>query len=176
MLNKVEIDLREVSGLGRDIHEGMGVGLTDATNRGVEITKEEIPELSGRLKEGVKPRVDLKSMTGEVEVSAIRPATPAREETVQLLSGRTKDVKFAAQPAYDYAQVVAEGSGLYGVRGQVIKPRRAKKLRFVIGGRPVFAGQVEGQKPNPYDERAANRLETEVDGIFGDAIERAANK
>jgi hypothetical protein len=175
MIDKVEINLREVAGLGRDVHEGMGVGLTAATNRGVEITKEEVPELSGRLKEGVKPRVDLASMRGEIEVSAIRPAQPAHTEIIVSARGRSREVKFAAQPAFDYSQVVAEGSGIFGARGQEIKPKRGKKLRFMIGGHVVFAGSVEGQRPNPYDERAGDRLELEVEDIVGGAIERYVN-
>jgi hypothetical protein len=175
MISSVRTDLSGIVELPEDVHEGMGVGLTAATNRGAEIMKQEAPELSGRLREGVKPHVDLASMRGEVEVSAIRPAQPAHTEIIVSARGRSREVKFAAQPAFDYSQVVAEGSGIFGARGQEIKPKHGKKLRFMIGGHVVFAGSVEGQRPNPYDERAGDRLELEVEGIVGDAIERYVN-
>jgi hypothetical protein len=175
MISGVHVDLSEVLKLPADVREGMGAGLTAATTRGAEIMKEEAPERSGRLKEGIKPHVDLASMKGEIEVSAIRPAQPAHTETIVSARGRSREVRFAAQPEFDYARAVAEGTGLYGARGQEIKPKRVKKLRFVVSGHPVFAGSVEGQRPNPYDERAADRLELEVDDIVGDAIERAVS-
>ena len=39
-----------------------------------------------------------------------------------------------------------------GTRPHIIRPRNAKALRFVVGGRVVFASRVQhpGTRPNPY--------------------------
>lgn len=54
-------------------------------------------------------------------------------------------------PAVGY---VINGTGLYGPRGQRIRPVRAKALRFVLNGRIVFAKSVSGQKPNDFLNKA----------------------
>ncbi|MFF2612378.1 hypothetical protein [Kitasatospora sp. NPDC058046] len=43
-----------------------------------------------------------------------------------------------------------------GTRPHIIRPRRAKALRFEVGGRTVFAKVVHhpGTKPNPFLQRA----------------------
>jgi hypothetical protein len=41
------------------------------------------------------------------------------------------------------------GTGLYGPRGAVIRPRRARALHFTVGGREVFARFVRGVRPSP---------------------------
>ena len=45
---------------------------------------------------------------------------------------------------------------LDGTRPHIIRPRRAKALRFDVGGRVVFAAVVHrpGTKPNPFLQRA----------------------
>ncbi|MCC6192063.1 MAG: hypothetical protein IT318_23790 [Anaerolineales bacterium] len=41
------------------------------------------------------------------------------------------------------------GTGIYGPRGVVIRPRRARALHFTVGGREVFARFVRGVRPSP---------------------------
>jgi len=53
------------------------------------------------------------------------------------------------------------GTGIYGPTGQVIRPRRAKALRFEIGGEVIFAAWVRGMKPNRFDQRALARMRGE---------------
>lgn len=71
-----------------------------------------------------------------------------------------------------YARFVHEGTGLYGPRKQVIRPVRAKALRWKVGavtGQPgraskrttgyAFAKFVRGSKPNPFLRNALKAAE-----------------
>jgi hypothetical protein len=51
-----------------------------------------------------------------------------------------------------YARLVHDGTGIYGPRGQMIKPLRGRYLVFTPkgGGGVVFARQVRGMKPNAF--------------------------
>ena len=51
-----------------------------------------------------------------------------------------------------YARWVHDGTGIYGPRGQPIRPRRARFLRFRPrgSGKWVYAKQVKGMRPNPF--------------------------
>jgi len=52
----------------------------------------------------------------------------------------------------NYALFVHDGTGLYGPKHAVIRPRRGKFLRFKPRGsrRWVYARQVKGMRPNPF--------------------------
>lgn len=56
-----------------------------------------------------------------------------------------------------------------GTRPHVIRPVRAKMLRFTVGGRVVFAMQVShpGTRPNPYLVDAARAAGLKVEGLHG---------
>lgn len=71
-----------------------------------------------------------------------------------------------------YARFVHDGTGLYGPRKQVIRPRQAKALRWKVGavvGAPgraskrtvgyAFAKFVRGSKPNPFLRNALKAAE-----------------
>jgi hypothetical protein len=51
-----------------------------------------------------------------------------------------------------YGILVHNGTGLYGPRHRMIRPRRAKFLRFRIHGRGrwIYARQVRGMRPNHF--------------------------
>lgn len=53
---------------------------------------------------------------------------------------------------------ITGGTGIWGPRRAVIRPVRAKVLRFVIGGKVIFAAWVRGMKPNPFVDRAMVRF------------------
>ena len=54
-----------------------------------------------------------------------------------------------------YARLVHDGTGLYGPRGAVIRPKKGRFLVFTPkGGGVVFARQVKGMKPNPFLKNA----------------------
>lgn len=48
------------------------------------------------------------------------------------------------------ARWIHYGTGIYGPRHRVIKPRRAKVLVFQVGGTTVFARSVKGMRPNAF--------------------------
>jgi hypothetical protein len=50
----------------------------------------------------------------------------------------------------NYALAVHEGTGIYGPTGQPIRPRRAKVLRFKVGGRVIYRPSVRGSRGRPY--------------------------
>lgn len=55
----------------------------------------------------------------------------------------------------DYAEWVHDGT-----RPHTIRPRRAKALRFVVGGRVVYAKVVQhpGTRPRPFLDRALREV------------------
>lgn len=60
-------------------------------------------------------------------------------------------IAFKVGSKLPYARFVHDGTGIYGPRGQMIKPVRAKALRWQgPGGDAIFAKQVRGIKPNPF--------------------------
>lgn len=60
-----------------------------------------------------------------------------------------------------YAGYVHNGTGIYGPRGQMIKPAHAKALRWRgPGGDVIFAKQVKGMKPNPFLRDALHALQS----------------
>ncbi len=169
------IDIRQVSHLREDFRRSAQATLRALTERGAVITAEEEPKRSGTLRKGTHGEVDLNKMSGRVIASALRAAIPSATVTMQTASGRTKSFTMRAQRTIDYASFVRDGTGIYGARGQAIKPKKGKALRFEIGGRTVFRVSVQGQKPNPFDERAADRLENEAESIFMHQTEGLSN-
>ncbi|MFA5711470.1 hypothetical protein [Mycolicibacterium sp.] len=64
-------------------------------------------------------------------------------------------VEGSVEATADYAAAVHEGSRPY-----VIRPRKAKALRFQVGGRTVFAARVNhpGVRARPFLRNAAERI------------------
>lgn len=60
-------------------------------------------------------------------------------------------IAFKVSSDLPYARYVHDGTGIYGPKGQMIKPIRAKALKWRgPGGEAIFARQVKGIKPNPF--------------------------
>lgn len=80
--------------------------------------------------------------TGRLRAS-IGPATYSRTWTLRPQASIAVGV--------DYAKMVHDGT-----RPHVIRPRQAQALRFVVGGRVVFARVVHhpGTRPRPFLDRA----------------------
>jgi hypothetical protein len=49
-----------------------------------------------------------------------------------------------------YARMVHDGTGIYGPRGAMIVPKRAKALRWTKSGKTVFSMRSRGMRPNHY--------------------------
>ena len=118
---------------------------------------------------------------------------------LHLPSGATREITLRAQPAYDYARAVAEGTGVYATGGvfgpqPVIRPRVAKALLIPVGavpppvnGKPqsyitsngkiyILRRYQRGRRPDAYHVRAAQRLEVEVPAIFDRVVSAFANQ
>jgi hypothetical protein len=87
------------------------------------------------------------------------PSGPKRIDSGRLRSSvttvmveRNGDLAVLIGTNVRYARYVHDGTGIYGPRRQMIRPKRAKLLRFKPKGssRYVFAKQVRGMVPNMF--------------------------
>ncbi len=68
-------------------------------------------------------------------------------------------VAFKVGTDVPYWRYIHDGTGIYGPKGQPIKPVRAKALHWRgPGGEAMFARQVKGIKPNPFLRDAFNSV------------------
>lgn len=166
-------DLRTLEQLARDIEEFKRASIGQLVERGSEIVREEVPKITHRLESGVSSTVDYEKLTGEIIVSARSDRRGARQATLHLQDGKTKEVKLRPTPAYNYAEVVALGN-----KGAVLTPKKAKAFLIPVSTIPnegdyitdgdeiyIVRRSRKGRKPNRYDLRAAKRLEDESTGI-----------
>lgn len=72
-----------------------------------------------------------------------------------------------------YALFVHEGTGVYGPRGDVIRPKSAKALSFEWKGKNYVVRYVRGQKPNPYVDRAMQRSQQRIHEFVLTAIDQS---
>ncbi|HDK26588.1 MAG TPA: HK97 gp10 family phage protein [Candidatus Atribacteria bacterium] len=87
---------------------------------------------------------------------------------------KIKDIQYKMSSGVEYAPWVAYGTGIYGPKGQPIhiEPKVAQCLHFVWNGMEIFAKSVEvqGQKANPFHERALKRGESRIDEFIRRAL------
>lgn len=68
-------------------------------------------------------------------------------------------VSFKVSTNVPYWRYIHDGTGVYGPKGQPIKPKHAKALRWRgPGGDVVFAKSVKGIPPNPFLRDAFNTV------------------
>lgn len=177
-METVEIDTSAIDDLAKEIDRARRVLLGRLAERGYQLLREEVPVETGNLKQGVAPPdVDYANMTATLTVSARSARTGAGTATLHLKSGKTKAISLRPQPAFNYAEAVARGRA-------AISPKRAKVLLIPVASAPgdesyleaggkiyVFRKSAKATKPNPFDERAAKRLESEIPAI-ADAVLR----
>lgn len=189
----IKVDLKSVEQLGSEFREMAEVGLQRVTDRGEQLLKEEAPKVTGNLRLGISSHVDREQLRSELVASAVQRQFGVEGGLLHLPSGATREISFRARPAFDYAQAVAEGTGVYGPRGRVITPRSGKALLIPVDAKPMSVngkpqsyitsgGRIyvlrkfsRGRKANDYPGRAAARLEAEVpaimDGVVADFAE-----
>jgi hypothetical protein len=194
--NVIKIDKSQVKNLGFDFHQMAVAGLIRTARQGERHLRAETEKISREF--AVSSDVDEQTLTASLFVTAIRNARSAQTAEVVYPSGRTREVSLRPQPEYDFARAVAQGTGVYKTDGAfgpqaVIRPRNAKVLlipknigprlgekgeSFVrIDGRYfVFRRFSRGMRPNPYDERAAQKLKGEIDGIWDRVAKSFANQ
>lgn len=167
-------DTKALEDLAADLVKMKRQVLGRLTERGYQLLRDEVPVDQGNLKQGVaSPDVDYQKMEAVLTVTAESARVGSREARVIGADGKEKKtVTLRPRPAYNYALVVAKG---YKPR---IRPKNAKALLIPVptaptkGGYLIAGGQIyvvrkstKGIKANPYDERAAKRLEGEAEKI-----------
>ena|SRR5688572_18469573 len=107
----------------------------DLIKRGVRVQTRARRNLSGNTGSGPK-RVD----TGLLRASI---ATQLRVDLEGLVMRVGTGVR--------YARWIHDGTGIYGPKARMIKPKQAKYMRWYNKqGTAVFARQTKGMKPNPF--------------------------
>jgi hypothetical protein len=180
-------DTSEMQQLRRGFLAAFRRGFLEVVERGVALVKAEAPSGDTEaLRKGVRAETDLggQALKGTIIVSAVREAESAGVATLHLPGGASRMVAVRGTKEFDYARAVAEGTGLHGPKGQVITGRRGGVLLIEVdtppsdssylerGGRTyIVRPRSEGMRANPFDVRAANRLESEVESIIERALQ-----
>lgn len=175
----VEVDISAVKQLARDIREAQKQLIGRLAERGYQLLRAEVPVDTGNLKQGVAPPdVNYQKMQATLTVSARTGRTGATQAKLIGADGEVKKtVSLRPQKEFNYAEAVAKGR-------PAISPQKAKVLIIPVATAPtgesylladgkvfVFRKSAAATKPNPFDERAAKRLENEAEGI-GEAVLR----
>ena len=194
MKDKVTTDIGQVMRLGDDYRRAARVGVFRLAERGEQLVREEAPEETRNLKQGVSSEVkggrtskSLGEIRGEIIVTARTGRLGRRDATLHRADGSTKKVSLRAVPAFNYPEAVAVGTGEYGPNKARIRPKKAKALLVPVNTPPTIDGKpasyieadgklfvtrrsLKGTKPNPYHERAGGRLTVEAQPIFDRAL------
>lgn len=172
-MSSVTVDITAVNELAKQIEEAQEILIGRLGERGYQLLRDEVPKETTNLQQGVAvPDVDYKNLTAVLTVSARSATAGATTATVYLAGGKTKQVALRPQKPYNYAEVVARGN-----KDAVLTPKKAKAFLIPITG-PAKGGVLEiggkyyvmrrsrkGKAANPYDDRAAARLDNEMVGI-----------
>lgn len=184
----VKADTSALRQLGKDVRRAAQGAITDARNRAKELLADEAPK--GRTRKLSTATTQQEKLSGAFLESrlVLRAVNPNEggPATLHLPGGGTRTIKLRRGKPFDYAKAVVEGTGLFGPNAQMIEPVRRKALLVGVDAPPagesyivgpggqmfVVRPRSKGQRPNPFHERAADRLEQEVDNIVGDALAR----
>jgi hypothetical protein len=176
----VVVNAKELDKLGSDIVRAKRALIGRLGERGYQLLREEVPYLTGNLKQGVAPPdVNYEKLEATLTVSARSAATGSAEGTVYGADGKEKKkVSLRPRPAFNYAAAVAEGR-------PAISPKNGKALLIPVPVAPIgegyllaggqifiFRKSAAATKPNPFDQRAAKRLENESVGIAEKVLEK----
>lgn len=167
---KNRVDISAVEELARELDKLHTVALGRLGERGYQHLRREIREtayLTGNLWQGVAPPL-IKGKSAYLTVSARTARRGPRQATLYLKSGKTKAIKLRSNPEFNYAEAVAKGR-------PAISAKRAKALLIPVESPPADESYIEADgrfyivrksaaavPPNPFDERAARRLEAEA--------------
>jgi hypothetical protein len=185
---KLTVDAKAVDSLGPYLHAAEEVGLRGVLERGQQLLREEVPKKTHNLEQGISSHIEPGMLEGSLIVSDRSGRRGSNTAIVHLASGKTKTVSLRPQPAHDYAEDVARGTGIYGPNAASIVPAVGKALLVPVSSVPTLNGKpeeyleidgqkfivrksVRGTKPNPYDERAGQRLDAEAPAIFEKGLE-----
>lgn len=179
MAAEIVANTKELDELARDMTRAKRQLIGRMGERGYQLLREEVPKKTTNLQQGVAaPEVDYEKLEAVLTVSARSAAIGSQQATVFGADGEEKKrITLKPRPAYNYAEVVARGN-----KEARLSPKTAKAFLIPVPTAPtdegyiVAGGQIyitrrsrKAQKANPYDERAAVRLEKEAPAI-ADAI------
>jgi hypothetical protein len=185
---KAQINLKQLRELVPDIKRALQSLVDAGTRRGVELVRQEAPGGSGgTIGRGVSPQFSFRSypFEGRIVVDA-RVRSRGGAATLHLPGGGTRQISLrASSRSFDVGLAVAEGTGIYGPRGEMIEPKRARVLLIEVDETPSSESYVEaagrkfilrprsrGMRPNDYPGRAADRLAAEIETLADAALER----
>lgn len=173
----VQVDAKAVTELGANIEAAKRALIGRLAERGYQLLRDEVPVRTGNLKKGVvDPDVDYTNMQATIVVSAARDEGKALVgEVFDKKGDPVKTVTLRPSPAFNYAEAVARGRAS-------IAPKHGKALLIPVVSVPsgegyllaggqifVFRKSASAVPANPFDERAAARLEQEAPAI-ADAV------
>ena len=178
---QIEVDISALKELQKDLEEMTEVALRRLGERGYQLLRLEIKDtayITGNLWQGVSPPdFDFVKKQAVLTVTARSARRGPRQATLHLKSGKTKQITLRGASQFNYAETVARGR-------PAMRAKQAKALLIPVSSAPSGESYIvaDGQyfvvrksagatKPNPYDERAAKRLEQESFKIIAGVIE-----
>lgn len=178
---RISIDAATVEDMAARLRRARPVALARIGERMSRLLWEEIPVVTGNLRQGVS--YETRETEVVVNIAARRGRQGARAATAVNARGEPKTVTLRPQPAFDYAAAVAFGTS-------DIRPRRAQAVlvpgeprvgadgrrepHVVLDGRTyVLRRRARGRRANPYHERALARALPEMSALAAEALERA---
>lgn len=178
-------DFRDLNDLLVSLRRVSPVLLFKATDRATALVRAEAPGgPSGRVGRGVSKDFDRAARPPEGFVVVYAPANRrAGIATLHLPGGGTRQVSTRGSAEVNVGELLAEGTGVYGPRHARIAPRHGKALLISVdsvdgresyleqgGTRFVFRLHSSGVRPDDYPGRAADALDSEVDGLADKAL------
>lgn len=177
---QVIVDISGIKELQRDLEQMSETALRRLGERGYQLLRQEIKKsayVTGNLMQGVSPPdFDFGKKEALLTVTARSAKRGARTATLHLKSGKTKKITLRATPQFNYAETVARGR-------PAMRAKEAKALLIPVNSAPpgesyiVADGQIyivrpsaRATKPNPFDQRAAKRLQEEAARIFAGVV------
>ena len=183
-MSEAKVDLKAVSELAADIEKAQKIFIGRLAERGYQLLREEVPKQTTNLQQGVAPPdVDYRKMSALLTVSARSARSGASQATLYGADGQAKKtVSLRPQKEFNYAEVVARGRAAIaphsawrpGIKGKSgarvllipISSAPSDESYLLINGKVyVFRRSAKATAPNPFDERAAARLENEAEEI-----------
>lgn len=178
----VVADISAIKELQKDLEQMTEVALRRLGERGYQLLRLEIKDsayITGNLWQGVSPPdFDFVKKQAVLTVTARSAKRGARMATLHLKNGKTKQIKLRPTKEYNYAEA---STG----RRPPPTARSAKALlipvssapsneSYIVDGSQIYVvrkGIKNKMKLNPWDERAAKRLQDESVKIVAAVIE-----
>jgi hypothetical protein len=187
---RLDADTKSIERLAAQYRVAARQGLGQVMERGRQIIREEVQPISKRLVQGVGvPYITEQGdvLSGQISISARADKRSGGTATYVSLSGKTKEVSLRAQPQFDFARALDEGTGVFGPKGAVIFPRVAKALLvpegsgsrsglngpfkprgylLINGVKYITVKWTRGMPGYHYSDKALARLGSVAQGIF----------